>query len=299
MNDSYDPRLGVYKGKGLQMKHRKTNTPKIFVFDLDETIGSFSDLYILFKCIENMNDISNKQLYTNDEELLFSLLDEFPEFFRYGIFVLFQYLNDKKKMNKNVHVYIYTNNTCIPITWTSIIINYIEKKCNLTLFDNIVRCFKINDQIIEYKRTTTEKTFNDLIRCIKLSYNTEICFIDNVLFPKMLHRRVYYLRPKPYYHYINREDIIKRFLLSTIGKQFCYTLNVSSQQLFDNMYKWYIEKGYSFDKFVKSNTEMELDIDVSKKLLHHCRLFFYMTRKKIKTRKNITRLRINQTKKNR
>ena len=295
-SDNY---MDVYKGKGLYTKHIKTNTSKIFVFDLDETIGSFQDLYILFKCIENLNKLSDKPVYENDEQLIFSLLDEFPEFFRYGIDILFKYLNEKKKIFNCIHVYIYTNNTCIPITWTSIIIKYIEQKWNLTLFDNIVRCFKINDQIIEYKRTSSDKTFNDLIRCIKLSYNTELCFIDNVLFPKMRHRHVYYLRPKPYYHYINREDILNRFLVSPIGKHFCYNLKISSDVLFNNMHKWYSQQGHSFDKFVKSTLEMEQDIEVSKKLLYHCRLFFYITTKKIKTRKNISRLQINKTKKNR
>lgn len=289
--------LDIYKGKGLHKNLKKTNTPKIFVFDLDETIGSFSDLYILFKCIENMNEMFDKQLYNNDEELLFQLLDEFPEFFRYGIDILFKYLNEKKKIFKNILVYIYTNNTCIPITWTSFIINYIEKKWKLKLFDNIVRCFKINNKIIEYKRTTTEKTFNDLFRCIKLCYNTELCFIDNVLFPKMRHRHVYYLQPKAYYHYVNREDIINRFLFSNIGQQISHILQLSSKNLFANMYNWYNKNGYSFDIFIKSNTEMEIDIEISKKLLHHCRLFFFMSTKNQKTRKKCVRLILNKTKK--
>ena len=40
--------LNVYKGKGLLCKKKKNNSVKTFVFDLDETIGSFTDLYILF-----------------------------------------------------------------------------------------------------------------------------------------------------------------------------------------------------------------------------------------------------------
>ena len=38
-------------------------------------------------------------------------------------------------------------------------IKYIEKSLNIELFDNIIRCFKINDEIIEYKRTTNDKTY--------------------------------------------------------------------------------------------------------------------------------------------
>jgi len=296
MNNQNDT-FNVYKGKGLHISRKKTDTPKIFVFDLDETIGSFSDLYILFKAIENINNDYENKLYENDETLLFELLDEFPEFFRYGISVLFKYLNDKKKIFQNITIFIYTNNTCIPITWTSIIVNYIEKKWALSLFDNIIRCFKINDKIIEYKRTTTEKTFTDLIRCIKLSQETELCFIDNVLFPKMLHRHVYYLRPKPYYHYVNRSEIISRFLSSSIGKHILNITQESFDGMSDKIFNWYKRQGYSFDTFIKSPSEMEVDIEVSKKLLYHCRLFFHMCKKNLKTRKKKVRFNINKTKK--
>ena len=115
MNNSND-NFSLYKGKGLQTKHYKTDGKKTFVFDLDETIGSFSDLYILFKCIENIQKENELTIYDSDEILLFCLLDEFPEFFRYGISVLFKYLNDKKKLFSDINVYIYTNNICIPIT---------------------------------------------------------------------------------------------------------------------------------------------------------------------------------------
>ena len=280
-----DDNFTLYKGKGLQTKHYKKGSKKTFVFDLDETIGSFSDLYILFKSIENLSKKYNLQLYESDDTLLFCLLDEFPEFFRYGISVLFKYLNEKKKLHSDINIYIYTNNICIPITWTTIIIKYIEKTWKLTLFDNIIRCFKINDKIVEYKRTTNDKTYNDLIRCIKLNRGTELCFIDNALFPKMLHRHVYYLRPKPYYHYVNREDILNRFILSNIGVNICNLLSTTSDNLFNEMYNMYTENGYSFESFTKTQKEMEIDIEVSKKLLYHCRRFFNITTKKLKTKK--------------
>ena len=296
MNESSD-NFSLYKGKGLQRKHYKTDGKKTFVFDLDETIGSFSDLYILFKCIENIQKESELSLYDSDEILLFCLLDEFPEFFRYGISVLFKYLNDKKKLFSDINVYIYTNNICIPITWTSIIIKYIEKSLNIELFDNIIRCFKINDEIIEYKRTTNDKTYSDLIRCIKLKKETELCFIDNSLFPKMLHRHVYYLRPKPYYHYVNKIDILTRFLKSNIGVHINERLQLSENEFFEILKKWYVENGYSFDTFIKPQQELDVDIEVSKKLLYHCRRFFYITTKKLHTRKKTTHINCNKTRK--
>ena len=288
----------IYKGRGLHQSRCRKNTVKYFVFDLDETIGSFSEMYILFKCIQSVQEDTNTVLYDSLDGLLFSIMDEFPEFFRYGISVLFKYLNSKKKLYSNVCIYIYTNNACIPISWTSIIVKYIEHKWNLQLFDNIIRCFKIKDHIVEYNRTTRDKTFTDLIRCIKLPYKTELCFIDNTLFPKMQHRHVYYLRPKSYYHYVNRNDILNRFFNSEKGVDIAKRLSLSTPELIDKAQTWYTMNNYNFDTFSKQREEMEIDIEVSKKMLYHCRLFFYITTKTIITRRKKQRIILNKTKKN-
>jgi len=92
-----DSSIQLYKGRGLK-KTKNNEGTKIFVFDLDETIGSFSELYILFKCIEYIKTDLKLTIFENDKELLFALLDLFPEFFRYGISVIFQYLHEKKKI---------------------------------------------------------------------------------------------------------------------------------------------------------------------------------------------------------
>ena len=36
----------------------------------------------------------------------------------------------------------------------------------------------------------------------------------------MKHKNVYYLKPKAYYHYVNKNDILDRFLDSIYGKNF-------------------------------------------------------------------------------
>lgn len=289
----------VYKGKGLVRTKTKRISNKVFVFDLDETIGSFSELYILFKSIQYIQSLTNVILYDSTETLLFQLLDEFPEFFRYGISVLFQYLNEKKKIYPHLSIYIYTNNNCIPLSWASTIVKYIENRWNLpNLFNNVIRCFKIGDTIIEYNRTTSQKTYSDLIRCIRLPQNTELCFIDNTMFPKMTHRHVYYLRPKAYFHYINRTDIINRFISSAIGTTICEKYNKPTNELSDLIINWYNEK-YTFDVVFKSTEDMELDIKVSKKLMHHCRMFFYISTKSIKTKKIYKHINANITRKNR
>ena len=138
----------IYKGKGLKLHKTEKKNMKVFVFDLDETIGHFSEIYILFQFIEILEKQKNCTFFQNEKECLFYLLDLFPEVFRYGIDVIFTYLR-KKQLNSLTSVYIYTNNTCIPITWTTYLSEYIEEKWNIAgLFTNIVRAFKINGKIL-------------------------------------------------------------------------------------------------------------------------------------------------------
>ena len=61
---------------------------KHFVFDLDETLGSFSDMYILWKGIKHLREsiIFDKSLFRN-------IINLFPEFLRYGIATILQYLH--------------------------------------------------------------------------------------------------------------------------------------------------------------------------------------------------------------
>ena len=274
-----DEHFAIYQGNALEIDHHKTKKKNVFVFDLDETIGSFAELYHLFQCIQHIQGKQSGSVRT----LLFSLLDEYPEFFRYGIEILFQYLNEKKKKGKqDVQIYIYTNNHCLPTSWTSHIIAYMEAKWSLpNLFDNVLCAFKVKGKIVECRRTTNDKTYNDLIQCIRLGSNTELCFIDNVYFPKMKQRMVYYLRPKPYYQCLDRETIIERFLSSTLGK----SMSSSISGLHESILDYYAKHNLPMTKYYKSDKDMEIDLNVSKKLLYHCRLFFHIHMKQRTTRK--------------
>jgi len=286
--------IQIYKGKGLK-KTNNSDGVKTFVFDLDETIGSFSELYILFKCIEYIKTDLKLSIFDNDKELLFALLDLFPEFFRYGISIIFQYLYEKKQITNNISVYIYTNNSCIPISWTTIIVKYMEEKFGVeNLFDNIIRAFKIGNQVVEYNRTTATKTYKDLIRCVHIPVNTELCFIDNIDYPKMKHRHVYYIQPKPYYHYVNRSEIIERFINSQCGNSMQTLVQDKLKNLVLNYYN---KNDYILHEYVKTKEEFETDIILSKKIMYHIKNFFYMKIRKLKTQKRRTVINFNQTRK--
>ena len=58
----------VYKSEYYNKKH-KTNYPKVLVFDLDETLGDFSDLEMIWNAIQLYNTVPN------DETLFKELLD--------------------------------------------------------------------------------------------------------------------------------------------------------------------------------------------------------------------------------
>lgn len=263
----------IYKGKGLKLMKTETKNAKTFVFDLDETIGHFSEIYILFQFIEH----SQCTLFENDKQCLFFLLDLFPEVFRYGIEIIFQYLHKKKEKNKTM-VYIYTNNSCIPITWTTYISEYIEEKWKVDdLFNNIVRAFKINGKVVEHKRTTGEKTYEEFLHCVQLPKKTELCFLDNSEHSLMKHRYVYYLQPKPYYIGLSRNEITQRFINAM--KEKCEN---NIQEELENYYKNH-ELVINDNK--KTYQDSILDMKISKKLLQCVQKFYKYKIVKIHTRK--------------
>ena len=64
----------------------------IIVFDLDETLGYFTQLGIIWECL--INEIDNNLLN------FFNTLDLYPEFLRPNIFNILNYIKKKKKQKK-------------------------------------------------------------------------------------------------------------------------------------------------------------------------------------------------------
>ena len=275
-----EPVLHIKKGRGLTKGTPILSEPKHFIFDLDETIGSFSELYLLFQCINSLPT----SLHTDPKLLVDELLLLFPEFFRHGINVIMTYLYKKKQTGACSGIHIYTNNSCLPDTWCYFIMSFIEERWNMKgLFDSVIRAFKIDGKIVESKRTMSEKAHKDLLNCLLLPYDTEFCFIDNDHYAKMEHRYVYYLQPRPYYHYMTREQIIERFLNSYFGKQISTFMNQDIQPL---LYKWYKSQNYSMSSTKRTLDYLETDLNTSNQLFKHVRKFFKMTRRKLHTRSN-------------
>ena len=261
---------------------------KIVVFDLDETLGYFSQFsmfwYILENYIEEFNNIK-KSLTQIDFN---HILDLYPEYLRPNIINVLNYLK-KKKHSKCCHkMMIYTNNTGSK-EWASKIIAYFEEKINEKLIDQLIAAFKVNGKVIEICRTTHDKTHNDLIKCSKLPINSEICFIDDTYYPEMANDNVYYIHIKPYYHDIPFEEIVKRFIKSKIVDEII-------EKEYEHFEKYMLTnlKKQNYKYTEKDEKEDNIDKIIGKYLISHLHIFFNE-----KTKKNITQKnRIDKSKKN-
>lgn len=239
---------------------------KIVVFDLDETLGYFTQLCIIWESL--LSCLKNKNINTEmNQEMFNKLLDLFPEYMRPNIEFILEYLKSKKLANKCKNIMIYTNNQRQK-NWVFLIKKYFEMKQHYDLFDQIICAFKINGKQVELCRSTHNKTHKDFIKCSKIPQNTQICFIDDTYFPEMHSEEVYYIKIKPYTYSLNAETIANR---------------VKKSDLIDNLIELDKTEFISFlkDKLTennnfKSKSMKEYDIDkiITKEIMNHIELFF-------------------------
>lgn len=279
----------IYKGKCYSKPRMKTQL-KVVAFDLDETLGSFTDLDILWRGISAF--CSAPPFLPTD------LLDLYPEFLRYGILPILEYVYQKKRENICHKLYIYTNNQCSP-TWTDMIAAYLNKKVNpeLTppLFDQTICAFKIGDKIVELSRTTHEKTYFDFIQCTLLPKNTEICFLDNTYYPEMKTNSIYYIKPAAYYHSLSTEDIIQRFVHSVLCSYLCPT--PAYVGLFCSFIHTEFFRNGGIQPGNSSREKRKIDILVAQKMMYHINEFFYYRKRRHRTHKIRGHV-LNRTRKN-
>jgi hypothetical protein len=90
--------------------------------------------------------------------------------------------------------------------------------------------------------------------------------------------QVFYIQPKPYYHSLDTNEIVHRFISSDINKNLCLVSKIE-------LVEWFKRNG-SINKSTKSRIDAERDIEISRKLMYTIREFFYLILKKEKTRRN-------------
>jgi len=260
---------------------------KIIVFDLDETLGNFTDLEILWNTLTLYCD---HNLIENDFN---NLLDLYPEFIRYGIKPILRFIYNKKINGECNKIFLYTNNQSSP-KWVNMIIQYFNhilniKKPNI-LFDQVVYAFKIKNKIIEKKRTSNKKKHSDLINCTLIPKDAEICFIDDSYYNSMNNNFVYYIQPLSYQHNLSIHEMIDRLFTSNFNKYF--TVNNTNKSIFyNNLYSNYENSKYSFNKLLDTN------IIVTQKIMYYIKDFFIISNKQNVTKKNYKRIKKNTRKK--
>jgi hypothetical protein len=269
INNKY---INIFKNKPL----KSLSVPKVIVFDLDETLGSFAHLEILW----------NTLLLYNQNNILFNdLLDLYPEFRRYGIINILEYVYSKKLSGECSNIFLYTNNQN-STTWVNMICDYFCYKLNIIkpnkLFDQIIYAFKIKNKIIEKLRTSKKKQHCDLISCTLIPNNTEICFMDDTYYNDMNTNRVYYIQPLSYQHNLNNMEIMNRFFSSKLTHNI-QNNNINRNILYNNLN--YVENNSTnFNKLLDTN------IKVTHKIMYYIKDFFLSNDKKNKTKKNIHNL---------
>jgi hypothetical protein len=239
---------------------------KIVVFDLDETLGHFEELGVFWNGLNSY--IKTKKIPPDTDQISFDkLLDLYPEFLRPNIMIILNYLK-KKKMDKECDkIVIYTNNQG-PREWCVMIKTYFENKLKYKLFDQIIGAFKINGKQIELCRTSNSKKHKDLIKCVKLPENTQICYIDDVNYPEMKNPNVYYINIKPYVYSLPFELMIDRFINSPM-----MTENLGDPTQMKEYFSKYL-KSNDYKYVEKSKKELNIDKIITKKILQHLHLFF-------------------------
>lgn len=252
---------------------------KIVVFDLDETLGYFTELGIFWDCLKNYLKIENIKTVTQTD--FNDTLDLFPEFLRPNIINILTYLKNKKQSKCCHKMMIYTNNQG-PRDWAHHIINYFENKINYKLFDQIIAAFKVNGKRVELCRTTHDKTHKDFIKCTKLPLNAEICFLDDAIHSEMINDNIYYINLKPYYYDLKFNEMILKFKNSDCGKKI-----IINHENFDTIMLNEFKR-YNYTCLDKNLDEYEVDKILGKQIMTHLQEFFYKSLKN-KTRKNLIR----------
>lgn len=283
----------IFKGKHflswVKFNNDQGNTTneKIVVFDLDETLGSFADLYIIWCGVLHVWE---------DCPHFNRLLDIFPEFLRFGIIIILQYLYAEKINKKCDKILLYTNNQCSK-DWVKNIINYFETKMliqnKVKLFDKIIGAYKINNKINETDRTTHLKNMIDLTKCANIKDDTLVCFVDDIIFPDMKSSNIYYICPRAYQHTLDYNVIIKR-----LSKIEWFPEN-HKYKLLRNSYFWKQWINMHKRKIIKKELhDIDLHVLITQKLLNHIRYFLnYKKDTKLHTKKKKNNLKKNTTKK--
>lgn len=234
---------------------------KVVVFDLDETIGNFEQLGILWDAIEQM-----KSFHRLSRNELFHLLDLFPHVFRPGFFKIITYLK-----RQHIKTAIFTNNQGPP-KWVSLFADYTSYKIGHNAFNRIVRSWKIGNQVIEPCRTSYDKRYNDFLKCTGYPTTTKLCFLDDQRHKGMDHPNVYYIHIRPYTYHYKFKDMIYKLIHSPYSNKLLSTKG--TRQEAREYLRLELQKSVTRYRFRPSKTQISKDdVSLSTEIFRHIRIF--------------------------
>ena len=248
-----------------------TKIKKYVVFDLDETLGSFVELGMLYDSLHNIYGVKLTNNHFN------KLLDIFPEFLRPNILNILCFVKKMKKEKKCEKVIIYTNNQG-PASWAKLIMEYFHYKLNYDLFDQIIGAYMINGKIVEADRTSDNKLYKDLVKCGNLAENAKICFLDDQYHEGMKHSKVCYINVKPYKQYLPLGEIANRYYYNFNPKE---EKSIFINRLISSM------SIFSLRVVPLKEIEKSIDTIIGKKMLEHVKDFFDNKNNKTKRKRKI------------
>lgn len=171
---------------------------KNIVFDLDYTLGFFSQMVYILNSIEAIKKL--------DLESYAEVFELFPECFRPGLTDLLIYVLNMRREGRVHSIILYTNNN--NDYFVEQILSYLNKQVSQVtskLFDCVITSHHPN-------RTSKDKSLNELVCCSDglITHDSKICFIDDKKYLGMIKEQVYYIRCEKYKYYIPSQTVSAR-----------------------------------------------------------------------------------------
>jgi hypothetical protein len=269
-NKSYKHRYNYENIKDTQTPTLQTPTPKytkkkkIILFDMDETLGYFTQFGVLCDSLYRYyNQYLPQQIYNK-------MLDIYEYYLRPNILTILKYLIHKKQIDTSVIVAIFTNNA--DIRWVNIIKEYFHYKLQADIFDDVILLYEKENTVIEERRTSNEKRIGDIYHIFQCSKDdTEIVFVDDMVHKNMIQDNVYYIHITPYVFHYTPKHLASLFLES-----FQNTIPVLEHGVLERHIETFVDMYILWDKY-----EITIeDRENSKKIMQLLQKFFQMKQNK-------------------
>jgi hypothetical protein len=247
---------------------------KYVIFDLDETLGYFTELGVIWGCLQKLHRVSGQAAFNS----LCSLFEN--DYFRPGIFSVLKYLKSKES---TVKVVLYTNNTG-SLQWLKHIISFLEERSEAEgLFSKIIPGYRKGLDGPRDRRTY-EKTYREIIRCANIPKTAKIIFFDDVYHEKMVNQNVKYVQVKPYLKMNHSKTIIDKLQKSC----FSFINYSTSMYLYECIHQFHYD--YANHAYHANISKKNIDKnEISKALIEFLKTTNKTTKKRDSTSKRKTK----------